>query len=436
MKLDRWPVRPGFVTPPGGMAGPGTPPVAEAPERPRNEPSIAVDPSDSSIILVTANDYQTGDSRIGLFRSQAGGSFTSQLLPQSSGLSVGSDGVVDTGLGGLTMVAGLLFNRTLTGIADGTIVSYSSTDHGVTFNGPVIINQGSGTQVFNDKPYLAIDKSGGSPFRGRAYVSYTPFFNNFASTVIAFQSSADGGTTWSTPVILSPVRPFVWGSSVALGPLGEIYVSWIDADITAGTGTLFIRRSNDGGASFDGAVAVSDVVLVPSLLPVTGWAFRVKTSSFVAADRSSQSTQGNVYTVWQDNRGGNANILLSVSSDGGATWSPPVQINDVVNAQNFFPYVAVSPDTGAIKSIFYSNRITPGLIDVFTTTSMDGGATFSPDVRVTSQSFNPNADTFFGNPCPFIGDYIWAAIQSPQDTLLAAWTDTRTGSQEIFLGAV
>ena len=299
-----------------------------------------------------------------------------------------------------------------------------------------------GNGIFDDKEYLAIDKTPTSPFEGNAYISYTRFTNNDQDNQILLQRSVDGGLTWTAPVAITPVVtgvPFVQGSNVQVGPNGEVYVAWIEGD---SDNALFrIRRSDDGGVNFGPTVNVSNIVSVPFRWPedIPEWFFRVPTIAFLAVDTSGcfgSADFARVYAVWQDFRSGNAHILLSFSDDGGVTSSTPSRVDDSPeNTQNFFPFVVVSPCSGTVCVIYYTDRETELLLDVFLAESINGGTTFT-NSRITDVSFDPNADPSFGNPSTFIGDYIFSAFIPPSlpepEKLVSVWTDTRTGSQDIF----
>ncbi|GAA0852391.1 hypothetical protein GCM10008915_70520 [Bifidobacterium pullorum subsp. gallinarum] len=131
--------------------------------------------------------------------------------------------------------------------------------------------------------------------------------------------------------------------------------------------------------------------------------------------------------MWQDYREGYSDIFLSISTDFGQTWGAPKPIaNSPVGSQNFFPAITVSPTDGAVFVSYYTNRVSPLNLDVFLATSRDGGTTFI-NTRITTTSFSVAG-------LQVIGDYIGNAIVPQTGRLVTAWTDTRTGTENIWVG--
>jgi hypothetical protein len=410
------------------------------PDLPENEPSVAVNPLNPLTIIAVAHDY-TVDG-FALYRSFDGGaSFSYTILPVTEGFDLLSDPIIDFGLQNRCLISGLAANSTTN---EASIIVFRSDDGGQSFLNSTVVSTEIGNGIFDDKEYLAIDKSPGSPFQGTAYISYTRFTNN--GTQILLQKSENNGITWSVPVAITPIfpdLPFVQGSNITIGPNGEIYVGWIEGDFD--NAIFRIRRSDDGGITFGPLTTVSNLVRVPDTLNsrVPAWGFRVPTFAFLAIDHSGCFNEGNfarVYAVWQDFRTGNAHILFAYSDDGGLTWSTPVRAeNSPENTQNFFPFITVSPTSGVVTVIYYTNRVTNNLIDVFKSESIDQGLSFT-DQRITDISFNPNADDSFIPPGEsnsiFIGDYIFSAIIPPHmsepEKLVSVWTGIPTDSQDII----
>jgi hypothetical protein len=122
----------------------------------------------------------------------------------------------------------------------------------------------------------------------------------------------------------------------------------------------------------------------------------------IAVDRNS----GNLYAVWLDGRFSNFQyngIALSMSSDGGLTWSQPIQVNQTPNTvpaidrQAWNPTVAVAAD-GTVAVSYYdfrNNTPAPGCPTDYWLAYCHPSATAPAtnpanwrEVRLTDTSFN------------------------------------------------
>ena len=401
---------------------------------PQNEPSIALNPASPENLVAGANEQlSSGTVWLAVYTSSNGGtSWTNGLIPAIgalAGFQDASDPGVSFSQNGTLYYSGVAFNvdrRSGTAV-DGTIFISKSTDDGSSFPLTTIVALGSNriSGIFNDKPYLGVDETTG-PFSGRVYVSWTRFTSGSASDIVV-ASSSDGGRLFSSPVPVS--NSFLnQGSVPVVGPDGTLYIVWNDLSNLR----IMEAKSTDGGAHFSSPVVVSSYVPLPQLPNfLANSFFRVNSNPTAAAD----DTNGNVYVAWADYASGYAVILSSRSLDGGAIWSKPIKVNDdSTTNDHFFPWMTVSH--GLLSIVFYDRRLDPQnhLVDVFYAESADGGSSFSPNVRVTDASFNP--DAIISNGQSFIGDYI--GIASNGTLAHPVWTDNRDvsannpGSQEIF----
>ena len=113
-------------------------------------------------------------------------------------------------------------------------------------------------------------------------------------------------------------------------------------------------RSSDKGSTWSTPTIVDKLVDAPVSITVNGASQPVRTGDIIpsfAVDPSS----GNIYAVWQDGRwGGLAQTAFSMSTDGGVTWSPTIDINDPgsYSKQVFTPTVAVAKD-GSLGVTYY-----------------------------------------------------------------------------------
>ncbi|CAI6079749.1 sialidase family protein [Cohnella sp. JJ-181] len=394
---------------------------------PKFEPSVAVNLLIPGIMVAVSVDTTTGVPMTGLYRSLDGGfSWSNTLLPLPPGFTGAEAPTVTYAFPSTFAVAVHVFP----GASFGTTVVYVSTDNGATFTPPKIVAPGYGTYINNDETNITADTGQSSPYLGNLYLTYNHQFNvaNSGNSTAFFQRSTDMGTTWNTPVLLSSESDQVERPEVAVSLTGIVYAAWVTVNPSY---RYVIRRSLDGGVTFEPSVLVSNIVPVPTILPVPGYGFRVLTFASISTDRSIGPNTGAVYAVWQDYRQGYANIFMSKSIDNGVNWSAPVPITGApAGTQNFFPSVDVDPLTGVVNIIYYSNQVNGFDLDVYVARSINGGATFT-NTRITNTSFNPNGS----NPTPvsLIGDYI-DIVSVPPGGYIGIWTDTSPGTQTIFAG--
>src|SRR5213075_2441906 len=101
-----------------------------------------------------------------------------------------------------------------------------------------IIDHINGIEPFEDKPLLGVDTAAGSPHRGNLYAAWTRF-DAYQSkdpthhSHIWFSRSTDGGKAFAPPFRLSDTPGdtadddgTVEGAMPAVGPGGEVYVTW------------------------------------------------------------------------------------------------------------------------------------------------------------------------------------------------------------------
>ena len=111
------------------------------------------------------------------------------------------------------------------GANPGIGVAISTTDC-QSFGAPVNAAPGASALAgFQDKPWIAVDNTGGAR-DGDIYVCWTRFIGNpVTSSELRFSRSIDGGATYQDEQILAAAgSPF--GCSIEVGPNGEVYVTW------------------------------------------------------------------------------------------------------------------------------------------------------------------------------------------------------------------
>ncbi len=274
-----------------------------------------------------------------------------------------------------------------------------------------------------DKPWITVDTSGGSN-DGTVYVTYDTFtLTSGANAGVELVRSTDGGVTYSLPLLAIKEG---FSSGVTVDSQGRVFVSSLKPGRSA-LSNIVAAVSIDGGQSFRGHEIAANVSFPPNPLP--GNFFRHFTIPQIVADNHG------AYVVWDDYASGNSNVMFTKSTDGGVTWTTRLRVNDVLAGQHFFPTLAVS--SGTISIAWYDSRLgqlssgTINALDVFYADSKDGGLTFSPNLRITTTSFDPNiverAD--FGNTQPFMGDYVQIAASPTAAHVI--WADNRDACSNI-----
>jgi hypothetical protein len=486
--------------------------------RPQNETTIAVNPSAPNMLVAGANDYRLGiPIGAAFYTSFDNGSTWNDGIPPYPLFVVTTGNNVrltepPSGTGDPVVAFG--HARPGTGLSPGTPTAYyaylavssSHCEHGIfvsrSTNGltwaqpavpalappkglftPIFWDRSENCSVFHDKPWLAVDNSGG-PYDGRLYVTWSRFtFSNqkYHESKILMAYSDDNAQTWSEPREINgysvPLcRHQISGvrgrcdesqfSSAVVGPDGTLHVAFINQQFQ---GALDGFRNQYLVVSIDPATAVlkgpyraAGMIDGNFDFPVNSQGrttlcnsnFRLATAGNLAVDPSDPSGQ-RLYIVFMDNRNGSsfptttqvtqeppdsfacpqgattdADIFIVKSTDGGAAWTAPKRVNQdgLGNGRDqWFPFAAVAGD-GRVDVVFHDRRDDPfnRFAHVYLARSRDGGQTWV-DTRVSSVPSNMN--WAFGQGL-FIGDYNGLAI-APDGTSYPFWTDARNGTSRV-----
>jgi len=359
---------------------------------------------------------------------------------------------------------------------------------------PVGTNPFPSGVVLLDKQLMTVDNHVGSPFQDRVYVTWTEFATD-GTAYIYESFSSDYAEHFSAPVLVSAnsaLCTLTYGvatthgncnenqfSQPFSGPDGNLYVTWANFNNTPvgsdNRNQMLLARSTDGGQSFSAPVKVADYydlpdcvtyqgqdfgrACVPEKGPTTNSVFRATNYPSGAVDptnanrvvvslgsyiniHSNESngctpagtnpaTGNNLYTGVKTAGACNNDILLSVSNDGGLSFTgttrDPRVLTSVTSAggqavsDQWFQWLAFS-DSGKLAVSYYDRQYG----DDETTGASDISLSGSDDLKefgVARVSTRPSpAPTQFGGV--FWGDYA-GLTTTGHNSAYPLWSDTR-----------
>lgn len=427
------------------------PPALPSTRRSQAEPHIARAPGDPDFLLATFQEGRFGNGGAvdcGYSVSHDGGlTWTRALIPK---LGRPDGGVYDRAtdpVAGIDL-AGNAFLNTL-GLADstssrgepafdGSVVVSRSTDGGATFGSPVLVYKEPNADSFADKNWMTINNFADTPTAGRIVVTFTVFSNiGGTSHPIMRAFSDDHGVTWSSAAFIHATSLQVQGSQPVFLRDGKLVIVYWNFMGTASYADdrLELVVSNDGGNTFGTPRPITNVNIYGPQ--------NIRTGAFLPS-ATSDRTSGAIYVTYQALHLGSPRIMFTKSTNAGETWTTPVPVsNNPAGSDLFNPAIASSPDGQTLTVSFYDMRDNPNsntLVDMYLAQSLDGGATWQPNIRLTSESTDAALAVNTGtqeNPSYMLGDYLGiAGSTDPNVPAVPVWVDTRTGNPDPFVTRV
>jgi hypothetical protein len=445
---------------------------------PNNEPHIAVNPTDPRHLVASSNDFDSCCDQF--YTSFDGGrSWVTGNLSRAERGRVGSDPVTAFNPRHRTVLhASLSFTVGADGDSgDGDVVTAVSRDGGIRWDRPLVVADGWGDsasddQVFNDKPWLAVDTSPQSPHYGRSYLAWSRFrfrTGRYVESPIWLATSDDGGRSWSKGREISGEHSLLCASrpdpkaarcsgaqapSVVVGRDGSVSVAYLNNDnpMLGGDGDdqYLIVRSTDGGATFSAPQFVVGLETGSNDYPrnIDGQATlagaQIRLAFPGAGGLAVSRRTGRLYLVFSDNRAGrhaarggtDTNVYLMTSPDGrqwdsspdGRQWDGPAPVTTAEGDQ-WLPTVDVNPVTDEPSVLFYDGNVR-GNGRYGATLAVRAKGAFSK-VSVAPAVSDWRRSRFFrsnATGCPdctkFMGDYLGLAHDAT-GRAWAAWTDMR-----------
>jgi hypothetical protein len=214
-----------------------------------------------------------------------------------------------------------------------------------------------------DKQWIAIDTNPASAHFDRVYAMWVDFHFLTPVPYVSYADALPGGhhTAWSAPQAL-PVPPHTpTGATYLLphvAPDGTVYTTVTNSDPAHqyASDEIFLDASSDGGVTWSTIGTPVPSVTAPPLL-YANTTFRDGIEDTFALGPNQVAGHYPLYVSYEDYSAGVGNVLLTASYDGGATWSPPIQVNDnATPVDEFQPNLTTAAD-GTVSVAFYDRRL-------------------------------------------------------------------------------
>lgn len=443
---------------------------------PQNEPTIAVDPHSTDVVVAGANDSCAAWA--GYYRSTDGGltwqdslvpgypaddSDAGKASPTQGFCSRAGDPTQFFDRSGRLFYGFICFNSSKP--QNGSIYVATYDQDGSHYLRTVQVAAGTPssksetTGLFQDKLNLAVDQTTGSR-SGFVYVAWSRYSGKALNNALLFSRSTDHGASFSSPIKLDTGPGSANDADVAVGPDGAVYVTYRLYNLQGPTtDSIWLVKSTDGGQTFGPPSLVAAITpfdstqftggLGPDVNACgdgasacrSGFTFsRFESISAVAADATG------VHVVWSARLpSGQAKIFVRNSPDGLSWPTPAAPLDTFPDGHQYYPDIA-SAD-GVITVVFYDSRADPsyspdlppgntahgvnsgfvsifaqvvGVVDTYVATSTDGGVHWA-ETKVSNVASNFDWEGYFDPP--FWGDYIY--VSAVPGAVNIAWTDSR-----------
>jgi hypothetical protein len=382
-------------------------------DAPLIEPHLSIHPKDSNNLIAAAMIALPNSSYgvIGLSSRDGGRTWDSHNFGVTGGADVWTAFLPD-GTAVLSFLAG----------PDAQLQIFRSSDGGRTWSErPVIVAREQ------DHPTLLVDPDS-SLYTVSAGYAHGGSGKTRAAVVVA--RSTDGGATFAEPVRVVASNLSYEAQNPALLSDGTLLIAFGDHHRPGSRRRLETPRdwllvSNDHGKTFSEPMLISE-----SCDGRGGWS-----SLAVFRDRlyhvcSARELNG---------------IQLRYSGNRGETWSEPIRVDRPgdTTPQTRTPAIAVNRD-GVIGIAWYDARHDRSTIkgnfrcqEIFFAASVDSGATFLPEVKVSTKPSCPatprNVETALRFPAG--GEYMGLAA-APDGSFRLLWSDSRSEIYRLYTATV
>ncbi len=369
-----------------------------------NEPSIAVDPTNPSRIVIGWRQFSNVNSD---FRQAGYGWTTDGGLTWSA--SIINPGVFRSDPVLAADAEGNIFYNSLTADEFNNFECkvYKSVDGGATWDNGVYAYGG-------DKQWYVIDQTDGIG-HGNQYSYWTQYWSICYPDF--FVRSIDGGNSFQSCTSI-PNSP-QWGT-LAIGPDGELYVG--------GDGFTISRSDNAQDPGSDVSWPMTTNFSLGGSMGFSGGPnpAGLLGQLWIGVNHADGPSRGDVYALCSVNPSGSdpLDVHFARSTDGGQNWSTPVRVNDVQTGYQWFGTMSVAPN-GRIDVVWLHNA-SGSYSALYYSYSEDGGITWSANEQLGPE-FNHNLGYPQQNK---MGDYFHMISDNFGAHL--AYAATYNGEQDVY----
>jgi hypothetical protein len=381
------------------------------------EPYLAIHPKDPAILVAAAMaGHPDGSYGALVFSSQDGGRTWQKHDP---GIRDGADVWTEFLADGTAVFS--------TGAEDSTVKVFRSRDNGRTWSPPTVL------EGAHDHPMLAV--AGGSLYLISSGNWKGPSGRSRDAVLAA--RSTDGGATFSEPgrAIVSNLRYEAHDSAVSSE--GALLVGFADHGRPGERRRLERQRdwllvSEDSGRTFFEPLLISETCDGRG-----GWS----SLALNLSDRLAPPDRlFHVCAAAQFD-----GIQLRYSDTFGEIWSTPVRVDRPGNVTPYSRTPAIAVNKDGVVGVAWSDGRGDGstikgsfrCTEIFFAASLDGGATFLPEVKVSSGKSCPAAPENVGVALRFPagGEYMGLAAAA-DGTFRLLWADSRSGIYQLRIATV
>ena len=277
-----------------------------------------------------------------------------------------------------------------------------------------------------DRPWIAVDNSGGVN-DGAIYVTtMSVYFDTILPHHVYLKTSTDGGSSWSNIIQVDDNLHSVgslevsWGT-VSVGGDGKAYIGYYSYDTNISPFLCsYVAITENLGTSFNYSL-VSNIYLTANASYNNGYV--------LSADPSSNNR---VMMAWIDDRFGEADVVQSLSIDGGITWSSPERINDdvvgngVIQDRVWAKYASDGTLVLAWRDRRLNGAGTSVPADIYLAYSNDGGNSYGLNYLMSSSSAPHTA-------LPCCNSFL--DVSSNNNSAFVVWGEDRSSDWEVYINS-